>query len=251
MQGLAQEVLLQRSEVEAFLVSSIQQARAEMAAQAAAGGACSPPAAQASAAGQPSAALNWSTGDAVEASASGLAGAAPAAECSSRSGGSAGAAAPSCSSGPWVAKDAAPSASASSMTSAPGGLDIRELSWQDRERILRLLFAKINRAAAVVGGTLVHLWAGAFACCVSCASCLAPALNRPCSPLPPTPATCAAGTGSLPGAHASPVRGAVGGTPGAAAGAGNGGRACGPGVAGWRVDGQDITVRQWTAVPQN
>jgi hypothetical protein len=31
---------------------------------------------------------------------------------------------------------------------APGSLDIRDLSWVDRERVLRLLFAKINGRAA-------------------------------------------------------------------------------------------------------
>jgi hypothetical protein len=31
---------------------------------------------------------------------------------------------------------------------AAGGIDINELSWQDRERVLRLLFAKLNGRAA-------------------------------------------------------------------------------------------------------
>lgn len=35
-----------------------------------------------------------------------------------------------------------------SQSPAPGSLDIRDLSWVDRERVLRLLFAKINGRAA-------------------------------------------------------------------------------------------------------
>ena len=33
------------------------------------------------------------------------------------------------------------------ITSSTGSLDIKELPWEDRERILRLLFAKINNQA--------------------------------------------------------------------------------------------------------
>jgi hypothetical protein len=36
---------------------------------------------------------------------------------------------------------------AHAVSTQPGQVDIRDLSWEDRERILRLLFAKINKAA--------------------------------------------------------------------------------------------------------
>ena len=128
MRGLAQEVLLQRSEVESFLVSSILQVRGEMAA-AAAGGPAEQRQQQQSQAeqqqqqqqqqqqeGTPSAGLGGessSAGNAVE----------------QLNGGN----------------------SSSSSSGPAQQVDIRDLSWGDRERILRLLFSKINQAAHQVG----------------------------------------------------------------------------------------------------
>lgn len=168
---LAQEVLLQRSDVEAFLVSSIQQVRAEMAAEAAA----------AAAAGAPSAAaLGQRAGGAVQAPAGSASSGELASSSSFPAGSGAGpglghvasvadAAVPddhdgmsnasSSSSGDCsqvqagtataAAAAAAGDGSISTGRGTTGQMDIKQLSWQDRERILRLLFAKINRASQV------------------------------------------------------------------------------------------------------
>eukprot|EP00887_Chlorella_sp_A99_P000647 scaffold5.g647.t1 len=117
---LAQEVLLQRSDVESFLISSILHVRAEVAAAAAAGGAA-PAAAAAAAAG-----AGAKQGSAPAAGGGGPAGAAALLPQGSGSGGGA---------------PSAPAASASRV-------DVKDLSWADREHVLRLLFAKINHQAA-------------------------------------------------------------------------------------------------------
>jgi hypothetical protein len=191
---LAQEVLLQRSDVEAFLVSSIQQVRAEMAAEVAAAGVAAGPA-----------------GGGVAAAAAGVlppqaqasdGGAAPEGEvpraASSSSGGGGSTVSPSksnlasSSSSSSLGMAGEASSGGGALAAAGGGgagqADIKQLSWQDRERILRLLFAKINRAAQVGGrgGGRAGLQAG-----------------RPCWPcphrrprltlllhLPPPPAMC-------------------------------------------------------------
>lgn len=153
LRRLAQEVLLQRSDVEAFLVASIQQVggwaevlysgwqagpvhscpeltschlsirqvRAELMAQAGSGGAA--PSAAATAGSQAALGGSGSSAAAEE-------GEDPGGEASTAAAAGAGAGLPSYS---------------SSLGSA---VDVRELSWPDRERILRLLFSKINRAAA-------------------------------------------------------------------------------------------------------
>ncbi len=164
---LAQEVLLQRSDVEAFLVSSIQQARREMAAEAAAAAAGAPGALQhAPAAGSPLQILGppapagpASGGETVICSS-------PHANCGA---GSALGQMPlrpapgesactdsssSSSSQPGVSPAAAAAAtggtgSSSTASGTSGQVDISQLSWRDRERILRLLFSKINRANQV------------------------------------------------------------------------------------------------------
>lgn len=135
----AQEVLLQRSEVEAFLVSSIQQARAEMAAEAAA------PASEAvAAAGSASAPIQ----EQQDSSGTGEASRSPsraAVRTHSSPGG--------CTDGGAVVEEpGSRTAAVHSSASTAGGsgpVDVRDLSWQDRERILRLLFAKINRSVSV------------------------------------------------------------------------------------------------------
>lgn len=135
MRRLAQAVLLQRSDVEAFLVSSIQAVRAELAASGA-GGAPLPPAqasqaalagGSSSAGGTPSSqplgsAASWSSRGIDE-------------EVVRNAGGS-------------PAGDAPAGTILTSSSSDGSAVDVRELSWQDRERVLRLLFAKVNRAAA-------------------------------------------------------------------------------------------------------
>ncbi|PRW58814.1 flagellar basal body isoform B [Chlorella sorokiniana] len=150
---LAQQVLLQRSEVEAFLVSSIQMVRAQMAAQAA--GAAAPAAADGEAGAQ-SAAGDHSLGEAAEHLA-GQPEQGMAAASDDRGSSSAGMGATVIASAATVEAGGAVQCSSSSCGSpqavtaatpgAPSTVDIRALSWQDRERVLRLLFAKINRAA--------------------------------------------------------------------------------------------------------
>ncbi|KAL4434248.1 hypothetical protein ABPG75_000689 [Micractinium tetrahymenae] len=144
---LAQEVLLQRSEVEAFLVSSIQQVRAEMAAEAAQCAAGSGELASSSSFRADSRA-GAALGPALS-----MAGAAAAPvdrAPSSSSNSSSGRGSQLEAASPTAAAAVAPGAlggSSSTAGGAAGQVDIKQLSWQDRERILRLLFAKINRAS--------------------------------------------------------------------------------------------------------
>ncbi|PSC76586.1 flagellar basal body [Micractinium conductrix] len=134
---LAQEVLLQRSDVEAFLVSSIQQVRAEMAAEAAAAAAGTAAPQQApgegGAEGAREAALAAGTSGGSDTSSSSLGMAGERSIAASVLAGSIGGAA---------------AGGGASTAPGVGPMDIQQLSWQDRERILRLLFAKINRSAA-------------------------------------------------------------------------------------------------------
>ena len=110
LRHLAQQVLLQRSDVEAFLISSIQIVRAEGAAGAAAG-----------------------------AGGSGEAWARPGSLSDGR---------PAQPSGGTV-----PGGS----NSGSAKVDIKDLSWVDRERVLRLLFAKVNhQVAAAAAAALSH-----------------------------------------------------------------------------------------------
>ena len=148
---LAQEVLLQRSEVEAFLVSSIQLVRAQLAAEAAAGAAGA--ATVAPAPPGPAAAAAVGGGEPADGPPEGQGAA------SSEGGGCLGdGVAPDTSGSPAAAAHAAQGSPPSCTSPAPAagaspsgaGVDIRALSWQDRERVLRLLFSKINRAAAQV-----------------------------------------------------------------------------------------------------
>ena len=137
MRRLAQEVLLQRSDVEAFLVSSIQQVRAEMAAEAAAAAAGTAAPQQApgegGAEGAREAALAAGTSGGSDTSSSSLGMAGERSIAASVLAGSIGGAA---------------AGGGASTAPGVGPMDIQQLSWQDRERILRLLFAKINRSAA-------------------------------------------------------------------------------------------------------
>lgn len=129
LRRLAQEVLLQRSDVETFLVSSIHHVRAELAA----GALPASPTAAAAAVGA------GGSGSRPARSDSEASGSVESVEAEEQA-----AADPSGAAGGH--------ALAGSASSALGGgalpLDVRQLSWQDRERVLRLLFAKINRAAA-------------------------------------------------------------------------------------------------------
>lgn len=193
----AQEVLAQRSDVEAFLVASIQQVggrrwvwgwsggrlagrdglalrhrcevmccpcpdskhaftpalhqvRAELMAQAGsgAGGSAAAPSAAATAGSQP--ALGGSSGGSVLP-------ASPQRSASAASASASGAAGDANDAVGQGGEGSAPAGAGSGGSSGlPGGyssslgtaVDVRELSWQDRERILRLLFSRINRAAA-------------------------------------------------------------------------------------------------------
>ncbi len=161
---LAERVLLQRSEVEAFLVSSIQLVRDQLAAEAAGTGAPAPAAAGPAGAGsacteQVSAVAGEGAGEmagqlegaaSVAASnnnsSSCLVASEPAGSCSAPD-----AAAGVMQGSPTSCGAAGPKAAAAAAAPAAGApaVDIRALSWQDRERVLRLLFAKINRAAQV------------------------------------------------------------------------------------------------------
>lgn len=145
LRRLAQEVLLQRSDVEAFLVSSIQHARAEMV-KAASGAAGGQPAMAAvgTTAGSPAAArpaavallLGSDTADL------GRAAAHTAAATAATAGGLAAE-----HSRPRAGSVVSQPSAAHPAGAALGAVDIRDLSWDDRERILRFLFAKINKAA--------------------------------------------------------------------------------------------------------
>lgn len=158
---LAQQVLLQRSEVEAFLVSSIQLVRSQMAAEAAGAGAAAGAAAGATRVGlAPTAAADGGAGGASgdplhQPELGGMA----ATGASAGRNKDASAAAGSCATcegtagaqqgSPMSCAAPGPTAAVAAATGTPAA-DIRSLSWQDRERVLRLLFAKINRAAAQV-----------------------------------------------------------------------------------------------------
>lgn len=144
LRRLAQEVLLQRSDVEAFLVSSIHHVRAELAAGALP---ASPTAAGAAAAGEaprsvPAAGGSDSHPARTESEAS--------SSVESVEGEERAAADASCTAGGQAALGGshALAGGASTALGAALPLDVRQLSWQDRERVLRLLFAKVNRSAA-------------------------------------------------------------------------------------------------------
>ena len=209
MRRLAQEVLLQRCDVEAFLVSSIQQVRAEMAAAAAGRGAA--------AAGTAALAHRQAPTPlpAQPQHQPPLAGEVEGSGAGDDEG-------PAGDAGPGAAGAEASSHTADTSTAGGSGgnssggsggpVDIKHLSWEDRERILRLLFAKINRAAQVrlaAGGlgigqagllpaavpALLHFSQCSHAYCLMCTSLFA---------APARAASCGADTG--------PVRGAGGGS---------------------------------------
>lgn len=174
---LAQQVLLQRSEVEAFLVSSIQLVRAQMAAEAAGAGAAAGAAAGATRVGlAPTAAADGGAGGASgdplhQPELGGMAVTGASAGSNTDSSTPAGSCA-TCEGAGWTQQGSplscaapSPTAAAVAATGTPAA-DIRTLSWQDRERVLRLLFAKINRAAAQVrrGGGIGWLCWAAHAC---------------------------------------------------------------------------------------
>ena len=193
LRHLAQEVLLQRSDVEALLVSGILQVRAEIAAAAARGSPLQQATQPAAAGDSPSAASLALTGEASNsvASTKGLAAAgssvlahttttlaaaagkvaglpsppaplSPAAATAAAAGvvpdvvrSPSRAAATSWTAGGGSPTSAGASQAAASPSSAAGHVDVKDLSWEDRERILRLLFAKINKAAQVRGRLLL------------------------------------------------------------------------------------------------
>ena len=168
MHRLAQQVLLQRSEVEAFLVSSIQLVRAEMAAEAAGTGAPAPAAAGPAGTGsmctgQVSAAAGEGSSERAGQLEGAEFGAVPdsrGSTCADSNDPAGGCSAPEAAAGatqdsPTSCGAAGPTATVKAAVGAPA-VDIRALSWQDRERVLRLLFAKINRAAAQVGFATGH-----------------------------------------------------------------------------------------------
>lgn len=152
LRRLAQQVLLQRSEVEAFLVSSIQMVRAQLAAEAAArgagaavvaagtGGVCAGLATNgqcaAAKAGQPLDQTEQSSVVGADSNATTEGRATPEAAAGAAQGS--------------PANSDAPGGLSAAATAGGPAVDIRALSWQDRERVLRLLFAKINKAAAQV-----------------------------------------------------------------------------------------------------
>jgi hypothetical protein len=147
LRHLAQEVLLQRSDVEAFLVAGIQQVRGEIAAEAAAAAGAARRLGPHRQAMQPALAASHDGPKMLEEPGGSMASISLA---PSRQGSVASrAVAPSAATSPTAAssKDPAAAAAATVAGQLPGRIDVRELSWEDRERVLRLLFAKINKAA--------------------------------------------------------------------------------------------------------
>ncbi|KAL4860135.1 Basal body-orientation factor 1 [Chlorella vulgaris] len=147
LRHLAQEVLLQRSDVEAFLVAGIQQVRGEIAAEAAAAAGAARRLGPNRQAMQPALAASHDGPKMLEEQGGSMASISLA---PSRRGSVASrAVAPSAATSPTAASSADHAAAVAATVAGqlPGRIDVRELSWEDRERVLRLLFAKINKAA--------------------------------------------------------------------------------------------------------